>query len=417
MTPSQQAKTEPLGNEPDYDHVVIGGGAAGLMCAAILGRSGARVLVAEKANKFGKKILMSGGGHCNFTNYDVNAEHFISENPHFCKSALQRYTCWDFIALIESYNLAYHEKKQGQLFCIDKAKALLDVLLAECDQPNVELRKQCEISTIRRLSSKLFSLRTCKEQLTCKNLIVATGGLSIPSLGASDFGHRLAVQFGHQLTARDPALVALAAAPSLLKSCSELAGVALPVVISCGTQSFTNDLLFTHKGMSGPAVLQISNYWWPGQTLTIDFLPNQTLAEVLVSQGKSVSLQRILCQLLPKRFVQTWLAAQTRLDTHATLLEISVQNLSKQQLNALEEHLKHFKFQPTDTLGYKTAEVTRGGVSTAQVCSKTFESKIQPGLYFIGEVLDITGWLGGYNFQWAWASAWCAAQALGRVDI
>lgn len=394
-----------------YDCIVLGGGAAGLMCAATAGQRGRSVAVLDHANKVGKKILMSGGGRCNFTNYDVAPEHFISRNPHFCKSALRRYTPQDFIELVDRYQLAYHEKARGQLFCDHKAKDILNILLAECEQGGAEVQTRCEIDTIEQLpEAQGYQLTTSLGLLRCQSLVVATGGLSIPTMGATGFGYRIAEQFGLPVTRRDAALVPFTLGGDWLTLAQSLSGVSLPVSVQAGRQSFSEALLFTHRGLSGPAILQISNYWHPGEAITVDFLPGDTLEELLEqwrTDGQKTGLKNRLAQHLPKRFVEAWL---TLPQFPPELTQKPLAELNRKQLQALCDGFHRWQLIPPGTEGYRTAEVTRGGIDTDAVSSKTFEAKSAPGLYFIGEVLDVTGWLGGYNFQWAWASGYCCGQ-------
>ncbi len=390
-----------------YEVIVIGGGAAGLMCAATAGQRGRSVAVLDHANKVGKKILMSGGGRCNFTNYDVEPENFLSANPHFCKSALSRYTPWDFIALVSRYNLAWHEKTLGQLFCDNKAKDILNILLAECEAGQVDIRTHCSIESVAKADDgDGFVLATTQGDIACQSLVIATGGLSIPTMGATGFGYDLAKQFGLRITPRHAALVPFTLKGEPLELAQSLAGVALPVRATCNGQAFSEALLFTHKGLSGPATLQISNYWQPGDTLKIDFMPGTDLGQQVrhwQQQGQKSELRTLLSQTLPKRFVSAWLE-RINLDNKA------LAQLSNADIDALAQAFNRWPCTPAGTEGYRTAEVTKGGVNTDDVSSKTFEAKHTPGLYLIGEVLDVTGWLGGYNFQWAWASGWCAGQ-------
>lgn len=396
-----------------YDSVVIGGGAAGLMCAATAGHRGRSVAVLEHANKVGKKILMSGGGRCNFTNYQVSPDNFVSGNPHFCISALRRYTPSDFLDLVHRYQLAYHEKTLGQLFCDHKAKDILNILLAECDNAGVEIQTTCTVQGIERLASgEGFCLATSRGPIGCQSLVIATGGLSIPTMGATDFGYRVAAQFGLSVTRRDAALVPFTLSGRWLELAQSLSGVALPVVVSTGRQSFAEALLFTHRGLSGPAILQISNYWSPGDSVEVDFLPSESLVQLLEqwrADGQKTSLKNRLARYLPRRFVEAWLALPMFPED---IQNKSLSELNRDQINALSRGFHQWQLVPPGTEGYRTAEVTRGGVDTDSVSSKTFEAKAVPGLYFIGEVLDVTGWLGGYNFQWAWASGYCAGQCI-----
>ena len=392
------------------DCVVIGGGAAGLMCAAIAGARGRSILLLDHANKVGKKILMSGGGRCNFTNYFVEPDNYLSSNPHFCISALRRYTQYDFIELVSKYDLAYHEKTLGQLFCDHKAKDILNILLAECEAANVSIHTHCSIHGIDAAESEGFILATTQGDIACESLVIATGGLSIPTMGATGFGYDVARQFGLAVTNCEASLVPLTFKGELLALAQSLAGVAMPVSITCGDQSFREALLFTHKGLSGPAVLQISNYWYAGDSIAINFLPDHDLY-TLLSQWKQsnqkAELKNLLARYLPKRFVVQWLDSQEILQAVAGK---PIAQLSEQNIQVIVQAFQHWSCAPSGTEGYRTAEVTRGGVDTDGISSKTFEAKKQPGLYFIGEVLDVTGWLGGYNFQWAWASGYCAGQ-------
>jgi predicted Rossmann fold flavoprotein len=394
-----ESRVETL-NIAHYDCIVIGGGAAGLMCAAAAGARGRSVLVIESSNKVGKKILMSGGGRCNFTNYAVEPENYLCANKHFCKSALSRYTQWDFIALVERHAVAYHEKTLGQLFCDNKSKDILQMLLAECDAVGVQIVTD---ETVSELGSSNAKYR-------CQSLVIATGGLSIPTLGASGYGYDIAKQFALKVTAKHASLVPFTFKGELLKTMQSLAGVALPVNIAFGDAAFKEALLFTHKGLSGPAALQASNYWWPGEDITIDFLPDLEVEDVInewQNQKEKAMVRTLLSQILPKRFVSAWLG-QTSVGE--AILNKTPRQISNGDFAFLNKMLKAWSAIPAGTEGYGTAEVTRGGVNTDEVSSKTFESKKVEGLYFVGEVLDVTGWLGGYNFQWAWASGHCAAQ-------
>lgn len=401
----------------EFDCIVIGGGAAGLMCAAEAGKLGKSVAILDHANKVGKKILMSGGGRCNFTNYFIEPSNYLSHNPHFCKSALSRYTQYDFIELVTRYNLEYHEKTLGQLFCDHKAKDILNILLSECELGGVEVTTECSIEKVDKIEGDgeyRFLLHTSMGAYRCKSLVVASGGLSIPTMGATGFGYDLAKQFGLRITAREASLVPFTFKGELLSLAQSLAGVALPVDISCNDQSFKEALLFTHKGISGPAVLQISNYWYTGNKIEINFLPNIDLADQITqwqTEKSKSELTTLLSRLMPKRFVVAWLAAEHGKACAAeTIAKKNIAELSRSDIEAIAQLFNAWQCTPTGTEGYKTAEVTRGGVNTDDVSSKTFEAKQVPGLFFIGEVLDVTGWLGGFNFQWAWASGYCAAQ-------
>jgi len=397
-----------------YDCIIIGGGAAGLMCAAQAAKRGRRVIVLERAKRLGRKILMSGGGRCNFTNRRVELEHFISSNNHFAISALRRYTNEDFIQLVDQYELKYHEKTLGQLFCDNRSKDILDILVNECQQQDVQIQTQCLVETINQTDSGHFELLTNTGVLTGESLVIATGGLSIPSMGATGFGYDVARQFGLEVLECQPSLVPLTLPKRLIPRAQAMAGVSLTAKVSCNNhkQVFTDQLLFTHSGFSGPAILQISNYWDYGQSVTIDFLPHERL-EVLIDQWRQsherAILKNLLSRVLPKRFVIQWLLADSSV---SHLQDQPLDHLSREALAALEQLLHQFTFIPSGTEGYQVAEVTRGGVDTNEISSKTFEAKKVKGLYFIGEVLDVTGWLGGYNFQWAWSSGYCAGQVI-----
>ena len=404
-----------------YDVIVLGGGAAGLMCAATAARRGRRVLILEKSNKLGKKILMSGGGRCNFTNYTVEPDNYISANTHFCKSALSRYTQWDFIALVERYGLAFEERKHGQLFCLQSAKDILDILLTECEQGAVVMRSHCDVKTI---TSSMNDSHGGKEdnkytvhvegmgakhslqQFTCQSLVVATGALSIPSLGGSGMGYMIAEQFALPVTTRCAGLVPLMFSSDIKAICERLSGLALEVSLACKGQAFTESLLFTHRGVSGPAVLQISNYWQPGDTLCIDLLPDKNAVDFLLQAKREHGKRRLhsvlntcLAKALVTELQQLWWPDDA---THP------LAQFSDSKLIAIGEQLNNWVLKPSGSEGYRTAEVTLGGVDTAAVSSKTMEAKGQAGLYFVGEVLDVSGQLGGFNFQWAWSSGYCA---------
>lgn len=411
----------------EADVVIIGASASGLMCALEAGKRGRRVIVLDHANKAGKKILMSGGGRCNFTNLDVSAENYLSQNPHFCKSALSRFTQWDFIAKVNDHNIAYHERDHGQLFCDDSAKDILNLLLDECAQAKVHIRLNTCIDEIQRSEDGRFFINTHQEKFSLKTsasssstdqfqapaLVIATGGLSIPTMGASPFGYQLAEKFGHHIHPVSAGLVPFTLQPEDKQKFSPLSGIAVDVEINNTPQhgqaaiSFRENMLFTHRGLSGPTALQISNYWFAGESLQINFLPNEDVQSLLLQKrqaGQKHKLKNLLYDHLPQRLIQSLLKPD--------LLEQSLQNLSNKQIELISESVHHFTIKPNGTEGYRTAEVTRGGVDCDQLSSKTMESKLTPGLFFIGEVVDVTGWLGGYNFQWAWASGWCAGQAV-----
>jgi predicted Rossmann fold flavoprotein len=387
--------------------IIIGAGAAGLMCALTAAARGRQVLLLDHANKAGKKILMSGGGRCNFTNLYSEPENFLSANPHFCKSALARYSQWDFISLVSKYGVPYHEKKLGQLFCDNKASDILEMLLAECRDAGVQLRLDTEIKQIKAGENGGYQLHSSAGTFSCQSLVVATGGLSIPTLGASGFGYQVAKQFGHQLLPTRAALVPFTITEPQLKAlCSELSGTSVEdCLVSCNGISFRENILFTHRGLSGPAILQISSYWQPGDAVQINLLPHIDLHEWLPAQQlerPNSELKTLLAELFTKKMAtllaEQWFASKPlKQYTHA-------------ELAAIAEQLGNWTLLPAGTEGYRTAEVTLGGVDTCEVSSKTMESLKAPGLYFIGEVLDVSGQLGGFNFQWAWASGFAAAQ-------
>lgn len=389
------------------DVIIIGAGAAGLMCAFSAAQRGRRVLVLDHANKPGKKILMSGGGRCNFTNMYCEPANFLSANPHFCKSALARYTQWDFIELVAKHGVAYHEKKLGQLFCDNKASDILGLLLDECDQAGARLQLDTSVSEIAALEGGGYRLETSAGTYTCQSLVIATGGLSIPTLGASGFGYQVARQFGHQVLPTRAALVPFTITEPQLKAlCTELSGTSVEdCLVSCNGQSFKENILFTHRGLSGPAILQISSYWQPGDEVSINLLPHLDLTEWLPAQQAerpNSELKTVLGELFTKKMAgllaEQWFVSKP------------LKQYTPAELQAVAERLADWRFVPAGTEGYRTAEVTLGGVDTREVSSKTLESQKAPGLYFIGEVLDVSGQLGGFNFQWAWASAFAAAQ-------
>jgi len=387
-----------------HDVVILGGGAAGLMCAIEAGKRGRRVLVVERSEKVGKKILISGGGRCNFTNLRVTPENFLSANPHFCKSALARYSQADFIALVERHGIAYHEKELGQLFCDQSAKLIVKMLVDECRTTGVRIETDCAVSAVERNTGG-FSLQSNRGEIRATSLVIATGGLSVPKMGATAFGYELARQFGHSIEPTRAGLVPLTFGPDDLVRYRDLSGVSLPVLIHCKRQSFANAMLFTHRGISGPAVLQISSYWSPGDELSINFLPLTDPSEWLKARQSSrpeSELKTVLGEFLPKRLAQRL----CDIDLGSRLLR----QYATRELVAVCERLQAWPMNPAGTEGYRTAEVTVGGVSTDELSSSTMESKKVPGLYFIGEVVDVTGHLGGFNFQWAWSSGWAAGQ-------
>lgn len=392
----------------EYDVIVIGGGAAGLMCAMTAGSRGRKVAVLDHANKVGKKILMSGGGRCNFTNTYTTHEDYLSANPHFCKSALSRYTPWEFIGLVEKHGVPYHEKKLGQLFCDNKSSDILTMLLEECNSVGVDIRTGCTVSNIAKKEG--FELQTSLGGFSAKSLVIATGGLSIPTMGASSFGYDWAASFGHTVLPTVAALVPFTLSKQQLALFQDLSGVSADVLVSCGQQSFRENLLFTHRGLSGPAILQISSYWQPGQDIIINWLPDIEVLELLQEAQAArpkVELKTILSEHLTKRLV---LKLCQQLGESVGIENKPMIQYSPQDLTAIAKWLESWPIMPAGTEGYRTAEVTIGGVNTDEVSSKTLESKLVPGLYFIGEVLDVTGHLGGFNFQWAWASGSAAGQ-------
>ncbi|WP_188796779.1 NAD(P)/FAD-dependent oxidoreductase [Dyella nitratireducens] len=389
------------------DVLVIGAGAAGLMCAITAGQRGRRVLLLDHANKPGKKILMSGGGRCNFTNLGVTPAQYLSGNPHFCKSALARYTQWDFVAMVEKHRIAYHEKELGQLFCDESSKLIVRMLLDECAAAGVRIETSCAVERVRK-TEEGFAVVTANGGVHADSLVVATGGLSIPSMGATGFGYELARQFGHNVLSTRAGLVPLTLSGKHSEHYQELAGVALPVAeIRVGKRSFRAGLLFTHRGISGPSVLQISSYWEPGEELRIDLSPEQDIGDWLLAQRAArpaAELRNVLGDLLPRRLAQRlcelWLGSKP------------MRQYRDAELHDTGARLHDWPIVASGTEGYRTAEVTLGGVDTDELSSTTMQSKRVQGLYFIGEVVDVTGWLGGYNFQWAWASGHAAGEAV-----
>ena len=387
-----------------HDLIIIGGGAAGLMCAIEAGKRGRRVLLIEHANRVGKKILMSGGGRCNFTNLHAGPEDYLSANPHFCKSALARYTQWDFIAMVERHGIAWHEKELGQLFCDESSKLIVKMLLDECAEAAVRIETDCAVDQVRR-DSEGFLLDTARGQMRSASLVVASGGLSIPRMGATGFGYELARQFGHRVLATRAGLVPLTLSGKHLDDYADLSGVALPVIAASAGYSFRAGFLITHRGLSGPAILQISSYWQPGAALSLNLLPDADALDYLETQQRerpAAELKTVLSEALPKRLAQR-------------LCELRFGNRPMRQhrpaeLRDIAAQLHAWPVVASGTEGYRTAEVTLGGVDTDELSSTTMESRKVPGLYFIGEVVDVTGHLGGFNFQWAWASGHAAGQ-------
>lgn len=389
-----------------FDVIILGAGAAGLLCAINCAGRGRKTLVLEKSNKAGKKILMSGGGRCNFTNLQCAPENFISDNPRFCISALRQYTQNDFIDRVNRHHIAWHEKAQGQLFCDESSRQILAMLLNDCNSAGVRIITDCE--TRRVSASDGFSLETGCGEFRAQSLVVASGGLSIPKMGGSGFGYQLARDFGHSIIPTRPALVPFTFTGSLHDMFAELSGISVHVMASCRDQSFTDDLLFTHRGISGPAILQLSSYWHEGDSISISLLPEIDIIGLLREQKRKnpkLLLKTCLNELLSRKLVQNleqlWWADKSNL---------ALAEWPDQSLQAIAGHLQQWGIKPAGTEGYRTAEVTAGGVNTHELSSKTMESKLQPGLYFIGEVVDVTGHLGGFNFQWAWSSGHVAGQ-------
>jgi predicted Rossmann fold flavoprotein len=420
----------------EWDVIVIGAGAAGLFCAIEAGKRGRKVLVIEHADRVGKKIAISGGGRCNFTNTSVTPDNFVSRNPHFCKSALARYTPADFIALVEKHGIAYHEKKLGQLFCDGSSQQIIDMLLRECRDAAVEIRCGCEVRSVDRhepSAERSFTLQTNQGTFHSSSVVIATGGLSIPPLGASDFGYRIARQFGLRIEETRAGLVPLTLPAQILKALAPLSGVSIDAVVTCpqspSPPSFRENLLITHRGLSGPAILQVSNYWRPGESISLNLLPDEDVLEVIsaariiegdsapgsaqgatqgatktVGQSSRIELVNLLSRYLPRRFAQAWC------DLYGASRPLKQYN--DKELQEIADNIHRLQLTPAGTEGLNKAEVTVGGVSTADLSSQTMEARRVPGLYFIGEVVDVTGQLGGYNFQWAWASAFAAGQVV-----
>ena len=398
------------GTREPWDAVVIGAGAAGMMCAAVAGQRGARVLLIDHAAKLAEKIRISGGGRCNFTNLQTRPENFLSANPHFCRSALARYTPADFVALVRKHRIGFHEKHKGQLFCDQSSEQIIDMLRAECAAGGVRWLMPCAVGRIG-MRGPLFEVATDQGTQAARCLVIATGGLSIPKIGATDFGYRVARQFGLSLVAPAPALVPLTFDAEHWRPFASLAGISLQVDVRCGGGRFTEDLLFTHRGLSGPAILQISSFWTPGEALSIDLAPQLAggaLARALVERraDSRQNLANALAAILPRRLAEGWLALQN-LRGGQRLAETG-----DKALRALADSLHHWSLVPSGSEGYRKAEVTRGGVDTDELSQNTLEARRVPGLHFIGEVVDVTGWLGGYNFQWAWASGHAAGEAI-----
>ena len=395
-----------------WDVIVIGAGAAGLMCALTAGARGRRVLVLEKANKTGKKILMSGGGRCNFTNLYIDPDNFLSQNPHFCKSALSRYSQWDFIELVKQHQIAYHEKSLGQLFCDDSSRDILNLLLAECEDARVEIKSHADIISVSKHENFQLGGTTANSpfKFECESLVVACGGLSIPKLGGSDYGYRLAEQFGHQVLPLRAALVPFTFSDSFKQLAQNLSGVSVPASVTVDNMTFNENILFSHRGLSGPAILQISSYWREGKTVTVNLLPSLDAAIYLINAKRDqpkVLLRNILAQQLPRNLV-----LQLELLWWPKQADSSIAQMADQQLHKIAQQICHWQLKPAGTEGYRTAEVTLGGLDTKQLSSRTMMSKKVDNLYFIGEVVDVTGHLGGFNFQWAWSSGYAAGNAV-----
>ncbi|EKA9346863.1 NAD(P)/FAD-dependent oxidoreductase [Cronobacter sakazakii] len=393
-----------------FDAIIVGAGAAGLFCAALAGQAGRRVLVLDNGKKPGRKILMSGGGRCNFTNLYVEPAAYLSANPHFCKSALARYTQWDFIDLVGKHGIAWHEKTLGQLFCDDSAEQIVTMLMAECEKGDVTVRLRSEVLAIGRDDSG-YTLTLNGGTVTTPKLVIASGGLSMPGLGATPFGYKVAEQFGLKVLPTRAGLVPFTLHKPLLEQIQTLSGVSVPAVVTADNGTvFRESILFTHRGLSGPAILQISSYWQPGEWVTVNLLPDTDAAAFIDEQRAAYpnqSLKNTLAMLLPKRLVEC-------LQSLGQIPDVTLKQLNSRQQQELLETLHGWRVQPNGTEGYRTAEVTLGGVDTHELSSRTMEARNVPGLYFIGEVVDVTGWLGGYNFQWAWSSAWACAQALAE---
>jgi len=402
-----------------YDVVVLGAGAAGLMAAIIAATRHRSVLVIERSNKVGKKILMSGGGRCNFTNTDLEFDNFLSKNKHFCKSALSRYTAWDFIDLVKRHRIDFEERKHNQLFCVHSAKDIVKMLLDECEEKGVKIIKNREVNSVINLDinnpdkdryrvsgNEIDNKTENKFQIDCESLIIATGALSIPTLGGSDFGYRVAEQYNLPLVDLSASLVPFMFSDYLKPFCESLSGVSIDAEVFCNNKSFRENILFTHRGLSGPAILQISNYWLPGQEIEIDLLPNRNITEEFLEEKELNNISLLRNYLAP--YLSKSLAHKLQDLLWEDVAEIPLSNISKKKLVHIGSILNRWVIRPSSTEGYRTAEVTKGGVDTDFINSQTMEVNDQKGLYFVGEVLDVTGHLGGFNFQWAWSSGYCA---------
>ena len=393
-----------------YDVIVIGAGASGLMCALTAAQRGRSVLVLEGSNKAGKKILMSGGGRCNFTNIEVDSTNYISANPHFCKSALKRYSQWDFIETVQRHDIKYEQRKHGQLFCLDSAKDILNMLLTDCAESAVVLKTHVKIKSVQVQTegTARYQIDTETASYRCYSLVIATGALSIPKMGASGLGYQIAKQFGINVLSCRAGLVPFTFSDHFKGVAERLSGLAVEVELSCAGASFRENMLFTHRGLSGPAALQISNYWQPGTLITVNLLPDLLLVDYLLLQ-KSKQAKALLKTVLSAHLAKS-LVSELQAIFWSEYAQTPLAEIPDKKLRFITEQLQRLKLKPAGTEGYRTAEVTLGGVDTHELNSKTMESKKQPGLFFIGEVVDVTGWLGGYNFQWAWSSAYTAGQ-------
>jgi predicted Rossmann fold flavoprotein len=397
----------------NFDVVILGAGGAGMMCAIHAARRGRHVALLDHSTKVGGKILISGGGRCNFTNTGASPNQYVSRNPHFAKSALSRFTPPDFISMVQAHGIAFHEKKLGQQFCDGSAQAIVDMLLAECNEAGAGFVLGCKIEGVNQISaeegsSARFSIGTSLGEFRAESVVVATGGLSIPKLGATGIGYQIAEKFGLKLIERAPALDGFVFGPKETDELNGLAGVSIDVLISCNKKSFRENILFTHAGLSGPAALQASLHWYPGDSVEVNLAPDLDALAWLLNkkkEGARAEMKNLLAEFLPRRFAERFC------ELHFTST-LPLAQISDKALIEIAEKIHHWKFIPAGTVGYSKAEVTRGGVDTDELSSKTLETKKIPGLYFIGEVVDVTGWLGGYNFQWAWASGWAAGQVV-----
>jgi hypothetical protein len=389
----------------EADVIILGAGASGLMCSIEAGKRHRRVLVIDHAKKPGRKILMSGGGRCNFTNYHINADSYISHNPHFCKSALSRYTQWDFLTLVQKHHIAFSEKARGQLFCDGSSRDILNMLLSECEQAGVSFQLNSKIEKIEQPAEHQFKVYSSRGKYTCRSLVVATGGLSMPAIGASPLGYEIAGQFHIRVWPQRAGLVPLTFQPKDKEELSNLSGIAADAAVSNKHQSFGGNILFTHRGLSGSAILQMSSYWQPGEELAINLLPEIDLVNELKEQQRQHpqrKVKSVLAEYLPKRLVAVMVKSG--------LAESPLRTISHKQFKKISAQLQQWTIKPGGTEGYRTAEVTLGGVDCDAISSKTMEAHQVAGLFFTGEVLDVSGWLGGYNLQWAWSSGWCAGQ-------